>query len=459
MAKKKRAPSQRSEELEAAVLADPDADAPRLVYADWLQSQGDPRGELASVQTALRTAKGDAWAKLKTKERELFDTHAATLYGPLLKWRRARLTGVEWRAGFVDGIRGADFHDSETLSEFLQHPSARFVRRVEGVSLEKGIPPALERLSTFRGVSKELLAHPRLRVLSCNLGAATFPKNLSCPALEELEVEEAAQLLTVLPKAKLPKLEHLSVGFRGDGVRKVVSALASVKVDELTLHASAFRDAVTLSDLGALQSRVTTLAFRHGVDFSNSHFPKVKKLLVDLGEGDGEFFASVHEALPALEDIDLQYPSDRVRFFRSFATSPAARKVKRLRARVSKPAAGLALTEGSWDALEHLEVSFDETFSLEYLQASTFFAAKCWANVKSVRLSPGLTTVIARAPFAKTLETLTVVVDRPPSLSKAMRAFPKLKTLVVDGPRQFDAEHFEALGALEGVDVVWAPRA
>lgn len=32
----------RGEALHAAVLAAPDDDAPRLVYADWLGEQGDP---------------------------------------------------------------------------------------------------------------------------------------------------------------------------------------------------------------------------------------------------------------------------------------------------------------------------------------------------------------------------------------------------------------------------------
>ena len=38
--------------LLAAVLADPGSDAPRQVYADWLQERGDPRGELIELQLA-----------------------------------------------------------------------------------------------------------------------------------------------------------------------------------------------------------------------------------------------------------------------------------------------------------------------------------------------------------------------------------------------------------------------
>src|SRR5947209_2863533 len=37
----------------AAVLAAPDDDTPRLVFADWLEEQGDPYGEFVRVQVAL----------------------------------------------------------------------------------------------------------------------------------------------------------------------------------------------------------------------------------------------------------------------------------------------------------------------------------------------------------------------------------------------------------------------
>jgi uncharacterized protein (TIGR02996 family) len=36
--------------LRAAIFAAPDEDAPRLVYADWLQERGDARGELVALQ-------------------------------------------------------------------------------------------------------------------------------------------------------------------------------------------------------------------------------------------------------------------------------------------------------------------------------------------------------------------------------------------------------------------------
>jgi uncharacterized protein (TIGR02996 family) len=58
-----------------AILSDPEDDAPRLVYADWLQDQGDPLGELVRVQAEL--ARIDVpharRAELTRRERELLD--------------------------------------------------------------------------------------------------------------------------------------------------------------------------------------------------------------------------------------------------------------------------------------------------------------------------------------------------------------------------------------------------
>src|SRR5262245_31674985 len=34
-------------------LADPDDDTPRLIYADWLEERGDPRGEYVRLAVAI----------------------------------------------------------------------------------------------------------------------------------------------------------------------------------------------------------------------------------------------------------------------------------------------------------------------------------------------------------------------------------------------------------------------
>ena len=65
-------------ELLAAVLASPDDLPLRLVYADFLQERGDPRGELITVQCKLYqlgAGRSDQRATLRERERALLEAH------------------------------------------------------------------------------------------------------------------------------------------------------------------------------------------------------------------------------------------------------------------------------------------------------------------------------------------------------------------------------------------------
>jgi uncharacterized protein (TIGR02996 family) len=69
----------RGAELLAAVYADPIADAPRLVYADWLLERSDPRGELIALQCRLQRLDDAGHARIK----ELLAVHQAEWLAPL----------------------------------------------------------------------------------------------------------------------------------------------------------------------------------------------------------------------------------------------------------------------------------------------------------------------------------------------------------------------------------------
>jgi uncharacterized protein (TIGR02996 family) len=86
------------------ILEHPDDDAPRLIYADWLEERGDPRGEFIRVQCALaRLPTGDPHREpLALRERRLLLAHAD-------EWRAELpvLGGIVWGAlarGFMDSI-------------------------------------------------------------------------------------------------------------------------------------------------------------------------------------------------------------------------------------------------------------------------------------------------------------------------------------------------------------------
>jgi uncharacterized protein (TIGR02996 family) len=93
----------------SATLESPEDDTPRLIYADWLEERGDPRGELVRLQCA-RAALPD-WDRrahlLLRQENALLDRHGAA-------WR-AELPapeGILWgdfERGFVSSIRADSF--------------------------------------------------------------------------------------------------------------------------------------------------------------------------------------------------------------------------------------------------------------------------------------------------------------------------------------------------------------
>lgn len=71
-------------ELIAAMVRTPDEDGPRLVYADALTAEGDPRGDFISLQ-CRRAAQPDdeARKKLKLLENKLLATHRTAWLAPL----------------------------------------------------------------------------------------------------------------------------------------------------------------------------------------------------------------------------------------------------------------------------------------------------------------------------------------------------------------------------------------
>jgi uncharacterized protein (TIGR02996 family) len=92
------------EALLRAVLAAPDDDAPRLVYADWLDEHGDPaRAAFIRIQVELARQPADPDRVLQLRKAELTllraNREAWTAWVP--GWAEART----FRRGFLEGIR------------------------------------------------------------------------------------------------------------------------------------------------------------------------------------------------------------------------------------------------------------------------------------------------------------------------------------------------------------------
>jgi uncharacterized protein (TIGR02996 family) len=103
--------------LLAGVLAAPDDDAARLVYADWLMEQRDPRGELISLQCAL------ARRSLDPQRREEYRARVEQLLGEHEGAWAAGAAKAEarfFRRGFLDEVRGKAKAILPTAEELFQ---------------------------------------------------------------------------------------------------------------------------------------------------------------------------------------------------------------------------------------------------------------------------------------------------------------------------------------------------
>lgn len=89
-------------EFMPAIHADPDDDVPRLIYADWLEDRGDPRGEFIRVQCELADRRTPYFRReeLEQRERELLARHEAEWAAPLRGW----VNHWKFRRGFPDEI-------------------------------------------------------------------------------------------------------------------------------------------------------------------------------------------------------------------------------------------------------------------------------------------------------------------------------------------------------------------
>ena len=131
------------DQLLDAILAAPDEVDNYLVYADWLQSRGDPRGELIALQHAAETT--DA-PDVRRRADELFKNQRRAFLSDELAdaVAHARLRhgsyrqGLElrWRRGFIERawlgrLASAAMSDARAvLDALLAHPSARLLREL-----------------------------------------------------------------------------------------------------------------------------------------------------------------------------------------------------------------------------------------------------------------------------------------------------------------------------------------
>lgn len=115
---------QRDPDIEAQIAADPDNRAGYLVYADWLQTKGDPRGTWITLHTVKGLAGREALDAFLREHRDALLGPVAPFLvddGPL---------ALDWYMGFVRQARLAPHATVDVLRAILDAPCGAFVQEL-----------------------------------------------------------------------------------------------------------------------------------------------------------------------------------------------------------------------------------------------------------------------------------------------------------------------------------------
>lgn len=255
-------PSSDGDGLRAAIVAQPDDDIVRLIYADWLQENGQPaRAQFIRVQVAA--AQAEPFSPQALKEEKT----AAGLLDANPHWRRAllkRAIRVEFARGFAERVYvdAAVFpRDAESL--FAEEP----VRAIQVMRYAGSVPvslapffetPQLQQVARLdvtdlRMAPDEfalLSGSPHLMNLTdlCLRGNAVPPDWLSDlltdpvgPPLTGLDVFDLSHLgprLALLFPSLLHRFKRLNIGhirFSSQEIQRVLNSQCLKEIEELRI--------------------------------------------------------------------------------------------------------------------------------------------------------------------------------------------------------------------------------
>ena len=130
--------------LEDALTADPDDVAAHMAYADYLQEQGDPRGEFIQVQLALEDESKPAAERkqLQKREKQLLKQHGHEWLGGLAPylidqqqepktadWQPDAGYGFQLRRGWLDSLE-LTYYRVAFMRLLVRAPQLRLLRRL-----------------------------------------------------------------------------------------------------------------------------------------------------------------------------------------------------------------------------------------------------------------------------------------------------------------------------------------
>lgn len=315
----------------AEIFASADNDGPRLVYADWLLEQGDPRGEFIHLQiqrAALEHGSSPA-RRLRKRELELLCEHEAEWAGPVADL----VDRYEFRRGFVSHVKLALSRFLRAADEICQHAPIDSLHLRKGASntgklfevshlkkvrsmilyrsrLSEPAVRALRDCGHFESLRHAEFDQCGLRPESCRILADTH-----LPSLESLDLsgnthlsgsDAAAALISKLAELKKLSFDYCYVG------NDSATALARTTMPHLT--------ELRLGSCNLTQQGIATLA-------SASGLPSLRVLDLGSNHGASELVAA---SFTHLEELDLSHQRITDTHLAALIDSPSFQKLRRL---------------------------------------------------------------------------------------------------------------------------------
>jgi uncharacterized protein (TIGR02996 family) len=214
------------------ILENPDDDTPRLVFADWLEEQGNPRGTFIRLQCqrAMMTQYDAGWKETLAQEAALLRQFEPDWSKPVLRL----VDEVHYRRGFIEHVR--------VSATKLLNNAARLFRVAPICSIRMSRVDRLPEVA-----AAPWLARVRELDLSHNsLGSRSLQALLEsehCRSLRLLRLDHCGLAMSsvrvVAGSASLQGLQSLSVSSNGLGVEGVGTLASSPNLSglrELDLH-------------------------------------------------------------------------------------------------------------------------------------------------------------------------------------------------------------------------------
>ncbi len=297
-------------ELLEAVYANPHDLGARVVYGDWLTEQGDPRGELISLQLAAPSDKSTR------KQQALIKKHWKTWLGPLADWFRdaprfeagfpvsgqvdnpsysmakdAYLTLLNNREWCTFRSLGRWWSSPQELVDTVKHPNLRALRELKLVS-----PDALPLLAEVGGEITSLY-------VTANLAPGFEPGSLEGFARLE-RVSMQSRVLSVIG-SRLGPLKELSIDLDSDeDVAAMWTRIEKMSVREV--HLRKYYSWAKL--LRADSAGPFTTAHLQGSSYLNDLIAALPTTLIEIGSEGVEKIAVPRQALEKLEPLFTRFP-------------------------------------------------------------------------------------------------------------------------------------------------------